>query len=292
MIDLNSLIKRIRRRLGLQYYYAKLKGNAFLYAQSHNALKVFDASFPNFGDMLTPLILQKYGVIEIPTKKDEALLFCTGSIIERIPKEFTGYILGSGLIYDHTIVLPYAKFIALRGVLTRERLGAPKKTVLGDPGLLVDKLLKRRQNKKYVVGFVPHYVDKNDPVLKEISERFPDKIANIDIQQDPISVIKEIDKCEYILSSSLHGLITADSLGIPNAWILLSNKVLGKGFKFKDYASALNIKLEPNPLSGNENINDLINLTHLVPDFVECRKKELDKVFKDFREMLISKNRL
>jgi pyruvyltransferase len=66
-------------------------------------------------------------------------------------------------------------------------------------------------------------------------------------------VSKEISKCRRVYSSSLHGLIVADSLGLPNVWIELSNKVIGDGFKFHDYNSSIDftqypVQVKPNML--------------------------------------------
>jgi pyruvyltransferase len=49
--------------------------------------------------------------------------------------------------------------------------------------------------------------------------------------------INELASCDYILSSSLHGLILSDAYGIPNKWISISNNLSGREFKFKDYYS-------------------------------------------------------
>ena len=43
--------------------------------------------------------------------------------------------------------------------------------------------------------------------------------------------------CICILSSSLHWLIFADSLGIPNRRIVLSDEIIGGDLKFDDYYS-------------------------------------------------------
>ena len=45
-----------------------------------------------------------------------------------------------------------------------------------------------------------------------------------------------------VLSSSLHGLVAADSFGVPNRHIVLSHKPKGDGFKFDDYYSAYGVE--------------------------------------------------
>jgi hypothetical protein len=41
------------------------------------------------------------------------------------------------------------------------------------------------------------------------------------------------------LTTSLHGIITADALGIPNHWLRVSENVFGGDWKFLDYFSAV-----------------------------------------------------
>lgn len=72
-------------------------------------------------------------------------------------------------------------------------------------------------------------------------------------------VIDEINQCQFILSSSLHGLIIADSYGIPNKWIEFSNKVTGNGFKFRDYFSSVGrIDNEPVQIKETTRLTDLL----------------------------------
>src|SRR5690606_14838494 len=137
-------------------------------------------------------------------------------------------------------------------------------------------------------GFVPHYEDKDDARFIELHRPFPKQTTIIDVKNEPIAVINKIDQCEFILSSSLHGLITADSLGIPNSWIFLSDKVIGGGVKFYDYATSLNTQIEPQVLTGQESLDNLANLTHEVHKNVEELKNNLEAVFLKFREQCLS----
>ena len=268
--------KHLIRRLEL------IKGFLF-----HNRIDVYwFAKTPNFGDLLTPELLRFYGFTPINTSKKDAQLLLIGSILDQVPENFPGIILGSGLMYDQPKIFPNANIIAVRGMLTKERIGAPDTVILGDPGLLADRILRKRQVKTYKLGIVLHFVDQGDERIKKISQRHPKGILIIDVRQNPKNVIRNIDKCEYILSSSLHGLITADSLGIPNGWIKLSEKVLGHGFKIFDYASSINKIIEPNLIDGSESLNELINFTRPVSKDVQMVKDKLHYVFSGLKESM------
>ena len=105
----------------------------------------------------------------------------------------------------------------------------------------------------------------------------------IDVQRDCRQVFKDIVKCKYILSSSLHGLVVADSFGISNRWVEITDRVYGKGFKFFDYYSAFKIP-EPRPLgiSGNETLEQLVSATKKTPDQAEEIRRRLDDAFRTF----------
>jgi len=139
-----------------------------------------------------------------------------------------------------------------------------------------------------VLGIVPHYHDKEDPRIARIQRRYKSEVLVINVKRQPLAVFADIDKCESILSSSLHGLVTADSLGIPNAWILLSDKVVGKGFKFADYNSAFGTTQDPLYLSGNERLSNLLKSTRRPPEPIEQVKERLDTAFRLLRNNLAS----
>lgn len=239
----------------------------------------------NFGDLITPYLLRKYGFTPVHTSINKAQIVSTGSILQDLSEDFSGYIVGSGLIFDITKEFNQATILAVRGSLTRERINAPKSTLLGDPGLLSEKLIYKRQDKQFSIGIIPHYVDKLDKRIEKLYRTYKKEIRIINVQQVPEKVISEIDKCEYILSSSLHGLIVADALNIPNSWIVLSEKVLGNGFKFFDYASSHDTIYFPVFLDGNETLTNLIRTTHSVSPIIPEIKYLLDEIYQGLQNV-------
>ena len=92
--------------------------------------------------------------------------------------------------------------------------------------------------KEYNLCIIPHYIDQNNKILKKL------KINNskiLDIKNIK-NFMYQLSKCKRVISSSLHGLILADSLVIPNIRIILSNKIYGGNFKFNDYYSSYDLK--------------------------------------------------
>ncbi len=120
---------------------------------------------------------------------------------------------------------------AVRGPATRDAAGLPTETPLGDPGLLAPMLLKGRPKVDARWGLIPHLVDRRSLAIRQMVERMRHMqiidLANPDVAQ----VTREIASCEAVLSSSLHGLIVADALGVPNARLKLSDLVAGGDWK-------------------------------------------------------------
>ena len=60
-----------------------------------------------------------------------------------------------------------------------------------------------------------------------------------------------------ILSSSLHGLVAADSFGIPNIRMVCSDRIYGGDFKYDDYYSAFGYTSHSRLDTRRENINSV-----------------------------------
>jgi len=176
---------------------------------------------------------------------DQADIVATGSILQDLPPDYEGAVWGTGLIFERLRAnIPDADVRCVRGHLTAARVnGGLVDPVVGDTGLLVDKLpFPRTGEKQYDVGIIPHYVDEDNHGVAEWLGKQLWNATSIDICGRVPDVLRAISECRFVLSSSLHGLIFADSLGVPNAWIVLSNKVGGGStFKFRDYYSVFGI---------------------------------------------------
>lgn len=189
----------------------------------------------NFGDKLSPILYTLLSGKQ-PTYVDSSStpkFVSIGSILNHAKAGDT--VWGSGLARRTDKVKQDINITAVRGPLTREiceRQGVECPDVYGDPGLILPRFFHPSLKKAYKLGIIPHVVDYKAVKLKYK----PSTIYSIiDLTQDIDTIIKSITECEYIVSSSLHGLIAADAYNIPNAWCKFSNRVLGDGTKFQDH---------------------------------------------------------
>ena len=198
------------------------------------------------------------------------------------------YVWGSGflrwnsnkpLYRDNLIVC------ALRGERTREKLsgltGVKYDVPLADAGLLVDMLLTEPVKKKYSIGLIPHFSQQNEKLFLE-AKKSP-QIHFIDITQSPKQVAEEIASCAFIASSSLHGLIFADSLHIPSLRLVGKTELPGGEFKFEDYYSCYGLKDDPwRNQDALPTEKDIIERCHVDYSVVDQKKEALLKCFPKF----------
>lgn len=138
---------------------------------------------------------------------------------------------------------------AVRGPLTRDFLikrDIQCPDVYGDPALLLPEIYNPNLAKKYKIGIIAHYLDHRSIVLKKIRENNPKDILFIDVTNYGTwqNFVDSIKSCNCILSSSLHGLIVSDAYNVPNRWIEFDFPMDDSGFKFRDYFSSVNRKME------------------------------------------------
>lgn len=285
------IVDRIKRIFG--YHLKERLPQATLGALKTNAARAYwYRETVNFGDLLTPIILRHHGFTPVHAYPRHAQLVATGSILEHLPEDFHGVILGSGFIHESSSSrFPNAQILAVRGAYTRDRIkGLSADIPLGDPGLYATRLMGERREPARLLGIIPHHSNLASPSFRRIKERAPNDVAIISPVAQPKDVFDNIRRCEMLISSSLHGLIIADALGIPSVWSAESSLV-GGNFKFFDYASAVGrTAWHPIELHGEETFVELAALASCAPsDKIKECQEGLGKAFEVFFEGMRSR---
>ena len=229
----------------------------------------------NFGDMLTPLLLDYFNVRCEWAPAEKADLVGIGSICEKIPADFRGVIWSSG---------------NLRETHRNQFSGRTRRGFAGQADSRAHDMCRQCRHRSLATEacFVICWPHKSASDIswvlfhtmwmritrycKHLAKSSPE-ICLIDICDEPRVLIRNVAQCENILSSSLHGLVLADSLGIPNRWLQAYGDVLGAGFKFRDYYSVYEID-RPEPLV----IRTTDSLETLLPQIVSYQRPGIERI--------------
>jgi hypothetical protein len=277
--------------------------------------KIKIPKIPNMGDLLNKEMLESVFNIKVHNVESKydtnisvigshlgTLLYSNGfrtQLKQRIRKPFLSkdyYVWGTGFMNynshpDNSFLFRNVHICSLRGKLTKERVEKILKTrlnvPLGDGGLLADRWIGKSINKKYTIGIIPHYKEQDSQIINQLKNHYSNSII-INLRDKPMDVVRQIAECETILSSSLHGLIVADSFHIPNQHIMLyeyGERMKGDGFKFADYYSSYG--LEDNPLRLYQH-KDFPSIDEIVDNYligesdVEEKKNQISDAFPRF----------
>jgi pyruvyltransferase len=188
----------------------------------------------NFGDLLGPLIVQRIRATQglgRPARDGQVRLLTAGSIMRMArPGDV---IWGTG-VNGKSIGAQYSglelDIRAVRGPLTRdvlERNGHRVPRVFGDPGLLVGSLWTPQELaagwSSPDVVVVPNLHDlRTVPPLSNM----------IDPRRGVREVLGRIAASHFVVGSSLHAIVVAESLGIPAR---LVSSTFEPDFKYRDY---------------------------------------------------------
>lgn len=198
----------------------------------------------NIGDILSKIVvewmLEKNNIIDCSQKSRH--LYAIGSIIDAGVQDAT--IWGSGLLDSNRFSRLFQGRIldvrAVRGPLTKCILidkGYIKnndRIPYGDPAVLMPLIYSpdiRKDKRKYKYSFIPHYTVLNTLNFDEYEKKLIHIISTR--TSDYRKFIDEICDSEFVISTSLHGLIIAETYGVP-AVLMLSDG--GESiFKYYDY---------------------------------------------------------
>jgi pyruvyltransferase len=188
----------------------------------------------NFGDLLGPLLVARIlAMHQVDPRKapNDRRLLSVGSVLH-FARDYD-VIWGTGVNGkrpDSDYVFRVLDVRAVRGPLTREflsRRDIDVPAVFGDPALLLPgvmpELVGWSRTKLYPLTIVPNFND--FPAYKPAAELL-DPRSHIAI------CLKRIAQSEFVVGSSLHAIVVAESLGIPARLISSS---IESSFKYKDY---------------------------------------------------------
>lgn len=226
----------------------------------------------NWGDLIPYDIIKKLSnsdklgcgdVFNVKNPWGRYKIYSTGSVM--LFTKSDSIVWGTGCIKEKAIGSAPKKIYSVRGPLTKLELnkrGVNCPEIYGDPALLFKKIYNPTIIKKYKWGVIPHYIDyeskKDLAAIKNLENK---GFKVIDICAGEFEFIDELLEVENVLSSSLHGLIAADTYNIPNARVRISNKLIGGDFKFMDYFMSINRSLDYGlQLTHNTSIDEIDNL--------------------------------
>ena len=145
---------------------------------------------------------------------------------------------------------------AVRGPLTRDLLlqrGVPTPEVFGDPGLLVPTVFPFTrdwaQRKRRALAVVPNF---NDARHYAAHPDFVNPLAPL------WDVIRRIAESEFVIASSLHGIVIAEALGVPVRPLVSPSE---SAFKYDDYAAGTGRE----PLPASETIEHALRSGPIAP---------------------------
>ena len=212
-------------------------------------------AFVNFGDYISLKLVER--IVDQPvqayrrdTKNPRQKLLAVGSILLFAAEGDVIWGTGTnGKVTDRGAYLfNHLDVRAVRGPLTREFLWNTFKIkvpeVYGDPALLLPYFFpefKKSATPEYEYIVIPHYSEKTI-FPKEENE-------HVVYPTDPWDeVIRKIVNSQFVISSSLHGIIIAEAYGIPARWLRVTegepelkyhDYYLGTGRKDFKYATSV-----------------------------------------------------
>lgn len=245
--------------------------------------------FGNFGDLLSRYIVEKLSGLEIEKyywRNIDVHLDAVGSILDCEEICAPSVIWGSGFLSSQSYLkiklVKLRQFLrrkygnpqicAVRGLLTNDiikKAGLASSNVFGDPALLLPAIYKPIAiKKKYKIGIILHYshingrLDSTDEGVKfiDINRKYSDIETFID----------EVLECDFILSSSLHGIIISNAYEIPCVRLKINGLSIHKNkreedFKFDDYVSGIN----------TYNLNS--NNNYSIPEIIIEKEDKIEK---------------
>lgn len=206
---------------------------------------------PNFGDELNLWLWPRlFGAVF--DDDDSTLFLGIGSIIgvHDLPSASRKLVFGAGFVPDYGRRPDLAQnwdIRFLRGPRTARLLGLPASLALGDPGVLVRRLLADRPRAAELVGFMPHWESVARGNWQAVCARagvtFVDPTAPVE------QTLATLLRTRLLVTEAMHGAIVADALRVP--WVPVLPFDPRNRAKWDEWAGPLGIDLRPHRLAAS-----------------------------------------
>lgn len=223
-----ALLKEIdafinRNKIILKYSQIPVRKNTVNLHMYHPEVFSSNANTYNMGDYLSEIIVSYMcdvnNIVEDVITSKTKHLYAIGSILLMGYQNAT--VWGSGFPFEPSSLrsIPHKKTIrnldirCVRGPLTKmtmDRLGQKCPEVYGDPATLLPLMYNPKIDKKIDYLVIPHY-----QAEESIRRNVPQENVLSMNTNDYKKVVDKICSAKRVISSSLHGIILAESYGIP-----------------------------------------------------------------------------
>ena len=257
--------KPVENELILQDFQPQLVDARALARMNYTAFLViyYGAVVPNVGDYMSGVIvaevLRRLGhnetLLIVSSLRDRRFrkLLAIGSILDHASPGDS--VWGTGARNEKLQIAPGVDLRAVRGpkteaLLRKKFLTSAPLSALGDPLLLLPELfpeLCAAQEKLFDVLLIPHYEQfvrlqldfwqAGGPFTELVQRGKRLEILDLRNVLEWRTIIQTAAKAEFIVTSSLHGLILGDVLGVPTRLFSEKHSEIGL-FKFEDYFAA------------------------------------------------------
>lgn len=217
----------------------------------------------NFGDCVNRIFfdLLTNKTLDYNNEHNTVYYHCTGSILRLVNENSLVY--GAGFLsqnddlgapkncgFTNKVYKVPKIIISVRGPLTRQKLinmGVRCPENYGDPLILFPLIYNNDQISaiKGKIGVIPHYHDINHlnthTLINNLKKANQVELINICTGLDYKRFIDKILSCEYIISSSLHGLMMGIVYKKKTILVEFSKNVFGNLFKFNDFFGSIDV---------------------------------------------------
>lgn len=202
----------------------------------------------NFGDECSALLMREFTgqrVVWAPLRNADVV--SVGSVLNAYAAvKSEALVLGSGIREPAEMSghIQIDRVLAVRGRLTQKHLSLEDEVTLGDPGLAISRLVGPSSARGMTDLLIPHFGVLNSARGRSAIQR--GRAAGLRIalpNLSPLAIAREISKSRSVVTSSLHAVIFAHSLGIPVHLVSFSDGVHSEpDFKYRDYMSIFGIE--------------------------------------------------